>query len=159
MIEASTEVRQDLQALKSKVAEYLVNLMNESGQTEKELASTLKTTQPRINSLRNGNYHLFSIEMLLKFTSGMGVCIDIALRPPQQVDMKTIDWNKASDLGLIERINREVLHPLGLAMTRCPDTGISENLLVSPDGEWEYPEDRQTLVKPDEAVRAALAKL
>ncbi|MCP4528476.1 MAG: hypothetical protein GY833_21540 [Aestuariibacter sp.] len=73
--------------------------------------------------------------------------------------MKTIDWNKASELGLIERINREVLHPLGLAMTRCPDTGVSANLIVSPDGEWEYPEDRKTLVKSDEAVRAALAKL
>lgn len=73
--------------------------------------------------------------------------------------MKTIDWNKASELGLIERINREVLHPLGLAMTRDPDNGISENLLVAPDGFFEYPEDRKTLVKPDEEVRAELEKL
>lgn len=73
--------------------------------------------------------------------------------------MKTIDWNKASELGLIERINHEILHPLGLAMTRNPVTGISENLVVSPDGIWEYAKTRKTLVRSDEDVRAALAKL
>jgi hypothetical protein len=52
--------------------------------------------------------------------------------------MKTIDWNKASELGLIQRINKEILHPLGLAMTRNPETGISENLLIADDGLWEY---------------------
>lgn len=53
---------------------------------------------------------------------------------------KLIDWNKASELNLIERINREVLHPLGLAMCRNPETGISEGLLISNDGLWCYEE-------------------
>lgn len=52
--------------------------------------------------------------------------------------MKTIDWNKASELGLIQRINKEILHPLGLAMSRNPVTGVSENLLIADDGFWEY---------------------
>lgn len=52
--------------------------------------------------------------------------------------MKKINWNTASDLGLIERINKEVLHPLGLAMVRTPDNGNSPYLLVAPDKEFTY---------------------
>ncbi|MFG0835478.1 hypothetical protein ACF8OI_18400 [Aeromonas bivalvium] len=52
--------------------------------------------------------------------------------------MKTINWNQASELGLIVRINREILHPLGLAMSRNPENGASEMLLVSDDGAWVY---------------------
>lgn len=55
--------------------------------------------------------------------------------------MKTIDWNKASELGLIQRINKEILHPLGLAMSRNPTNGTSENLLIADDGLWEYGPD------------------
>lgn len=60
--------------------------------------------------------------------------------------MKTIDWNKASELGLIQRINKEILHPLGLAMSRNPETGVSENLLIADDGFWEYGPD--VVIKP-----------
>lgn len=56
------------------------------------------------------------------------------------VECKTIDWNEASRLGLIERINREILHPMGLAMCRDVDTGTSPCILVSPDGEFCYPD-------------------
>lgn len=54
---------------------------------------------------------------------------------------KTIDWNQMSQLGLIERINREILHPLGLAMSRIVETGHSAKILISDDGEWEYHPD------------------
>lgn len=57
--------------------------------------------------------------------------------------MKSINWNQASELGLIERINNEILHPLGLAMTRNPKTGLSEGLLISDDGVWKYCESMQ----------------
>jgi hypothetical protein len=73
--------------------------------------------------------------------------------------MKTIDWNQASDLGLIERINSEILHPLGLAMTRDPDTGISDRLLVSDDGAWEYGPDRVSKILTDEDVRKKLIEI
>lgn len=55
--------------------------------------------------------------------------------------MKEINWNNASELGLIQRINKEILHPLGLAMTRDPVDGSSKSLLVADDGIWEYAPD------------------
>ena len=53
--------------------------------------------------------------------------------------LEKVDWNELSRLGLIRRINEEILHPLGFAMYRDPETGISGGALVSPDGEWIYP--------------------
>jgi len=55
--------------------------------------------------------------------------------------VEKINWNDASKLGLIYRINKEILHPLGLAMTRDPQTGSSESLLISEDGEWHYSDE------------------
>lgn len=49
-----------------------------------------------------------------------------------------IDWNEASNRGLIVRINTEILHPLGLAMCRNVEDGTSPYLLVSDDGVWTY---------------------
>ena len=49
-----------------------------------------------------------------------------------------IDWSKASELGLVERINKEILHPLGLAMTRNAITGSSDSILIADAGVWEY---------------------
>jgi hypothetical protein len=54
--------------------------------------------------------------------------------------LQLLDWNRLSELGLIRRINEEILHPIGLAMCREPDTGNSPGALVSPDGKWVYPE-------------------
>ena len=70
-----------------------------------------------------------------------------------------INWNQASELGLIERINTEILHPLGLAMSRNPDTGFSESLYISDDGAWEYDPGRVTKVLPDEQVRTLIQKI
>ncbi|KZP78011.1 hypothetical protein A3460_22260 [Enterobacter roggenkampii] len=49
-----------------------------------------------------------------------------------------LDWNELSALGLIVRINAEILHPLGLAIFRDPDSGISAGAMIAPDGKWEY---------------------
>ncbi|AVI68323.1 hypothetical protein CKQ84_22180 [Shewanella sp. WE21] len=64
--------------------------------------------------------------------------------------MKSINWNQMSKLGLIERINREILHPLGLAIARDVTTGISEKVLVAPDGIFEYGEIKSTIISEDE---------
>ncbi|MGK4474128.1 DUF7415 domain-containing protein [Aeromonas molluscorum] len=72
--------------------------------------------------------------------------------------MKHINWNQASELGLIMRINREILHPLGLAMTRNPENGASEMLLVSDDGIWEY-DQMLTLKVPQVSEEEARAKI
>lgn len=51
-----------------------------------------------------------------------------------------IDWNEISRRGLLERINREIMHPLGLAVCRVVETGQSPGALVSDDGPFCYPE-------------------
>ncbi|ATL98506.1 hypothetical protein LMCDFJHI_00117 [Aeromonas salmonicida] len=73
--------------------------------------------------------------------------------------MKHINWNQVSELGLIVRINREILHPLGLAMTRNPENGVSEMLMVSPDGIWEYDQQLMTNapIVSEEEARAKIA--
>lgn len=74
--------------------------------------------------------------------------------------MKEINWNQLSELGLLRKINRDVLHPLGLAISRNVDTGTSESILVADDGEWEYSED--ILKKPDlteSEIRTKLAEM
>lgn len=66
---------------------------------------------------------------------------------------KTVDWNALSQMGLIERINREILHPLGLAMARDVVAGISPYAVIAPDGHWAYESNRASLIKPDDEVR------
>ncbi len=75
------------------------------------------------------------------------------------MDLKTIDWNKASELGLIARINKEILHPLGLAMTRNPETGASESLLIANDLIWEYSSTMNINVVSDEEIRKQLSDI
>ncbi|WP_187389076.1 DUF551 domain-containing protein [Vibrio anguillarum] len=70
--------------------------------------------------------------------------------------MKSINWNQMSKLGLVERINREILHPLGLAVSRTVKTGTSECVLVADDGVWEYASEMQTTIISDEEVKAKL---
>jgi hypothetical protein len=68
--------------------------------------------------------------------------------------MKTIDWNQAAELGLLERINREILHPLGLAACRDVDSGVSRCLIVSDDGFFEFAADMQTkIISNDEVIK------
>lgn len=56
--------------------------------------------------------------------------------------VELLDWNELSRRGLLERINREILHPLGLAVCRDVESGNSPGALVSPDGAWRYPEQK-----------------
>ena len=68
------------------------------------------------------------------------------------MDYKEIDWNIASKLGIITRINIDILHPIGLAMTRNPNNGKSESLLIAPDGFWEYNPDVVTNIMTDDEI-------
>lgn len=53
--------------------------------------------------------------------------------------MKYVDWNVLAKLGLVKRINNEILHPLGLSVSYNPETGISEYILIDEeDWNWEY---------------------
>lgn len=73
--------------------------------------------------------------------------------------MKTINWKQASELGLVERINTEILHPLGLAMCYDPSTGHSDALLLAKDGVWEYPEGETSLVLSVEDTKEKLSNM
>lgn len=70
--------------------------------------------------------------------------------------MKRIDWNEASAQGLVERINTEILHPLGLAMFRTPEDGSSPGLLIAEDGKWEYAQGTPGILPTVTAERDAL---
>ncbi|MDK2597916.1 DUF7415 domain-containing protein [Pseudoalteromonas obscura] len=52
--------------------------------------------------------------------------------------MKVLNWNELAELGVLAKINKEMLHPLGLAVMRDTKTGKSAGALVSDDGIWEY---------------------
>lgn len=73
--------------------------------------------------------------------------------------MKSINWNKMSELGLIERINREILHPVGLAISRNPETGFSEEIYVADDGIWEYHKDLKSSVLPQDELKARVSEI
>lgn len=62
------------------------------------------------------------------------------LRPEKIGRCEWVDWNELSKRGLIVRINSEILHPLGLAMFRDTESGVSGGALIAPDGEWQYAE-------------------
>lgn len=70
--------------------------------------------------------------------------------------MKRIDWNEASRQGLIERINTEILHALGLALCRTPEDGVSPGLLIAEDGKWEYAQGTSGILPTVTAERDAL---
>jgi len=53
----------------------------------------------------------------------------------------TLSWNELSDMGLLERINREVFNPLGLAVFRDVDSGLSGGAVV---GEFAWTEPQPT---------------
>lgn len=71
-------------------------------------------------------------------------------------ECKSINWNDMSKLGLIHRINREILHPLGLAICRNLD-GTSDKILVAPDGFFQYDTDTQPVT--DEIVLERLTEI
>lgn len=51
-----------------------------------------------------------------------------------------VDFNFLSDYGIIYKINKEILHPLGLALSREED-GTSKGCILAPDLIWEYDDD------------------
>lgn len=63
------------------------------------------------------------------------------------VKLEIIDWNEISQRGLLVRINREIMHPLGLAICRNPETGLSPGAVVSDDGPWVYAEELDSAAK------------
>lgn len=72
---------------------------------------------------------------------------------------KVLDWNQMASIGLVERINREILHKIGLAISINRETGSSDAVFISPDGVWEYPDDKESGVIDDDKVKELLSKI
>jgi len=70
--------------------------------------------------------------------------------------MNKINWNQLSELGLLEEINRKVLHKHGIAATRNPDNGASDFLIVADDRVFEYSQDIESTLKTDKEIQQAL---
>jgi len=52
--------------------------------------------------------------------------------------MKTVNFKQLSEWGLIHKINKDILHPLGLALFRNDD-GSSNGCIVAEDLHFSYP--------------------
>lgn len=76
----------------------------------------------------------------------------------QEGTQVAVNWTEISNLGLLQRINREVMHPLGLAIYRDED-GTSDGTLVADDGVWEYSPEVTNRILSDETVVTAINKL
>ena len=72
--------------------------------------------------------------------------------------MDSIDWNKMSEFGLIRRINEEILHPLGLALSRDTESGYSKEILVSAEP-WEYDTPPAVPAMSDDEIKDAVRKI
>ena len=49
-----------------------------------------------------------------------------------------VDFNFLSESGLIHKINKEILHKYGLALSYNADNGESSGAVVAPDLKWEF---------------------
>ncbi|EHX3046545.1 hypothetical protein K6S25_001998 [Salmonella enterica] len=80
-----------------------------------------------------------------RITNWSNLCPDNFPATPASRDLiggcHWLDWNQLSALGLIVRINKEILHPMGLALFRDPESGVSDGALIAPDGKWHYADD------------------
>ena len=57
---------------------------------------------------------------------------------------KIMNFIEMSENGLIWKINKEILHPLGLALARTEDengNSVSYGCMIAPDGKWEFSEE------------------
>lgn len=111
---------------------------------------------PKINQLISGLIHhhihnsaITSIESMVAEIDRIGELCSEAFgvtKPSEKIGgCDWVSWNELSARGLIVRINKEILHPIGLAVFRDPNIGISQGALIAPDGVWEY--DQSVSVK------------
>lgn len=71
--------------------------------------------------------------------------------------MKTINWSQASELGLIVRINREILHTLGLSMSRDPK-GMKQCFVMFAVQETEEDGSKPSIQHVEKLAEALIAQ-
>lgn len=123
------------------IKDLLMEQLQKQYQNETDLVDSLPESDPSL-SYFNGRQKGFEMAMLL--VNGLLNQYEQEKKATNDKEVR-IDWNFASTLGLIERINSELLHPLGLAMCRDVSTGVSPYLLVAEDKVWTYGPDFKPL--------------
>ena len=73
--------------------------------------------------------------------------------------LKTIDWNQLSELGLQERITRQVLLPLGLGITRLTGNGTSPGCVVADGGGAFHFTGESKDVLTDDQIKARIQQM
>ena len=112
---------------------YVLRLM----EWEQERGYTGESVSVRVTDVTDlkewaENYVMLSIEVL---------------KAPVSKLFEVIGWKELSKRGLVFRINHEILHPLGLAVSFDSLNDTSPGALVAPDGVWEFSEDSILLAK------------
>lgn len=71
------EVESKIFNMKSDLMIFLRDAINESGLTQKDSAKRLDISQPRLNSLLNGDIHCFSLGMLVRLSLRFGFDVNV----------------------------------------------------------------------------------
>ena len=74
-------------------------------------------------------------------------------------ETKYINWNQMSELGLIYKINKEILHPIGLSISRNPENGHSEAILIADDGAWCYDENPNRVILSSKEIQIKINEI
>lgn len=123
------------------IKDTLMEKLHWQYKNETDLVDSMSESDPSLDFFK-GRQKGFEMAMLL--VNGLLNQYEQEKKATNDKEVR-IDWNFASTLGLIERINSELLHPLGLAMCRDVSTGVSPYLLVAEDKVWTYSPDFKPL--------------
>jgi predicted XRE-type DNA-binding protein len=71
-------VRRENLKLRAQLMSEINAKIDESRQTQKELAAILETTQPRVSALRKGKINNFRLDMLFDFAVRLGLNLSLS---------------------------------------------------------------------------------
>ncbi|MBS0621087.1 MAG: XRE family transcriptional regulator [Verrucomicrobia bacterium] len=71
--------------LRSDLMSEVVHIIRKSGLPQKEIASMLHISQPKVSALMSGKIHDFSTDTLMHYLTLLGCNIEIRLQPKQQL--------------------------------------------------------------------------
>lgn len=80
-------------------------------------------------------------EASLYLTAQTQAIFDKKMQTKSQI--KFLSFNRMSQLGILYKINKEVLHPLGIALTRDQDLNCSFGCIVANDGIFNFDKEAE----------------
>lgn len=64
---------------------------------------------------------------------------------PANETLASVDWAALAKLGLLARINHEILHPLGYSAFYVVENGTSPGALIAESGRWQFSPEQMAL--------------